>query len=83
LLGAAREKRRGPPRESRRDGLLESGLDLERRERQPLAFRRQRTRRRRDALPLRERSLEPSEPLPGRAGALGEIVALCRSGTCE
>ena len=83
MLGAAREKRRGPPRESRRDRLLESGLDLERRERQPLAFRGQRTRRRRDALPLRERSLERSEPLPGRAGALGEIVALCRSGTCE
>ena len=83
MLGAAREKRGGPPCERGRDRLLEAGVDLERRERQPLPLRRQRAGSGRDAFLLGERPLERGEPLPGGAGALREVVAFRGGGPRE
>src|SRR5205085_12459810 len=71
-----REHRRCAPAESRGDSPLRPGIDVEDAQCQRLAARSERPRRRGDALPLGKRSLEREQPVPGRLGALGDVVAL-------
>ena len=78
----AREQRRRAPRERGGDGRLVPGLHLEGRERESLAFLRERARRGGDALTLGQRALERREPLAGSSCPLGDVVALARCSSC-
>ncbi len=86
VLLVACEECRGPPCERGPDGLLESWLHLQRREREPLALGGERAGRGRHAFAFGERALECREPLLRRARALCEVVALgsrrARNGAC-
>jgi len=66
----------GASREGCGDRPLVAGLDLEQRQRQPLAFLRERPRRRGQALALRERVLERRQPLAGQPRLLAQRLLL-------
>ena len=76
--GAARRPRRAlrPAGQRGGDRPLVPGVDVEQRERQPLAFLGERPRGRRQALALGERALERGQPLAGESGLLLQSLAL-------
>ncbi len=76
----ARDHRRGAPREGSGNRPLGPRLGFERRNRECLAGRSKRACCGRDPLALRDRALERLQPLAGRSGTLGHIVALGGSG---
>jgi hypothetical protein len=71
-----RDERGRPPGESCRDRTFVSGLDLEQRERQPLALLRESPRGRRQAFALGERVLERGQAFPRETRVLPERLAL-------
>ena len=70
------DERSGPPGQRRGDRALVAGVDLEQRQRQPLAFLRERPRRRRQAFALGERVLQRGQPLAREPGLLLQGLAL-------
>ena len=69
-------QRSGPSGQRSSHRPLEAGVDLEQRQRQPLAFLRQRSRRRRQPFALGERVLQRGQPLAGEPGLFLQGFAL-------
>ena len=71
-----RDERCGPPGQRGGHRPLVTGVDLEQRQRQPLAFLGERSRRRRETLALGERVLQRGQPLAGESGLFLQSLAL-------
>jgi hypothetical protein len=70
------DERRGPPGQRGGHGPLVAGVDLEQRQREPLAFLRERSGCGRQALTLGERVLQRGQPLAHEPGLLPQGLAL-------